>query len=95
MNCPACHEPVDDEADLCFACGEPLGAPLPAAPGALAATAAPVAPVPPERTRPSVPTALRKRRADDEDTVRCRGCGVPNPVDRERCRSCGDPLKRD
>lgn len=108
-SCPACQSEVEPEAELCFSCGEPMGAAAPP----VAAPASPNVPppaesaprvvrsaAPPNRpTMPASPGALRgagpaRSRAEEEpEPVRCPGCGVPSRA--ARCPGCGAVLRHD
>jgi hypothetical protein len=90
--CPSCAAEVDAEAELCLACGEPLGA--------NAAAAAPAAKVvrgaaPPSTARETMvgSVAARRRKVDEQDPIRCPGCGVPSRA--HRCPGCGAVLRKD
>jgi len=102
MDCPACSAEVEDGADLCLGCGEPLSAAMrraasapPPPPSAqlakpqsasVPATAMADVDLPPVFARAS--GAKARRRGDDEDP-RCPGCGIRNAREASRCRSCG------
>jgi hypothetical protein len=93
MKCPSCSAEVEEGADLCLECGEPMGdSPVARAVRAeksVDSTEVETAPVP--RIEP--PKAVKKRRVEEEpETKRCPGCGIPST--RERCPGCGTVLRR-
>lgn len=97
MNCPSCHAVVEDGADLCLECGEPLGDSVVAraSRAEVRRNAAPMvspkpSPVPPAVT---VPGKLRAKRAEEPVPVRCPGCGIPTT--RDRCPGCGSVVRRE
>ena len=101
--CPSCKAPVEDGADLCLECGEPMGE-SPAAKVARAdpppPTATPTAnpaprpaPPPPPKTMPAMPAAKKKWAAEEPEPVRCPGCGVKSHA--ARCPNCGTKLRSD
>jgi hypothetical protein len=107
VRCPACNAEVEDGADLCLECGEPMGD-APAARLARAEKAEeakPSVPAAAAPTRPAVPAALvstlrgkRSARArpdpdEEREPVRCPGCGTPSTA--ARCPGCGIPLRAD
>jgi predicted amidophosphoribosyltransferase len=102
MKCPSCNAPVEDGADLCLECGEPMGD-SPAAKAARAenvirppATAfappKPAAPTP-SPTMPAKPSAKKKWATEEPEPLRCPGCGVKSHA--ARCPNCGNKLKPD
>jgi predicted amidophosphoribosyltransferase len=92
MNCPSCGAPVEEGADLCLECGEPMGDSLVAK--IVRREASP--PVVPSPSAPARAPESRRRRpvdGDDEpDALRCPGCGMPSR--RDRCPNCGTVLRR-
>jgi hypothetical protein len=93
---------VEEGADLCLECGEPMGdspaaravrAEVVAKPAAAAkpavAVAKPVAAAPAVAAKP----VARKKWVEEPDPIRCPGCGIPSR--RDRCPGCGVVLKRD
>jgi predicted amidophosphoribosyltransferase len=108
MKCPGCGAAVEDGADLCLECGEPMGE-SPAAKVARTENVIrppadvfappkpskpPPSPPPPAPTIPAKPAAKAKKWATEEpDPVRCPGCGVKSHA--ERCPNCGTKLKHD
>src|SRR5688572_20890905 len=96
-NCPSCQAPVDDDADLCLECGEPLGDSPAARLARREAAAEPPARVraaaPPQRPTIAAPPRARRRGEEEPEAVRCPGCGVPSRA--ERCPGCGAVLRRD
>jgi hypothetical protein len=99
VTCPSCGGAVEEGADLCFGCGEPMGdspaarvARAEQAPAAAPAPAAARAPAAAPTAAPSTAAAQpapRARRVDDEPPMRCPGCGVPFRSEQMRCMSCG------
>ena len=99
--CPSCNAPLEEGADLCLECGEPLGD-SPAAKLARKEAAASAPPPAEQRVRaaapPNRPTmaatgrAMRKK-AEEDEPVRCPGCGVPSRA--ARCPGCGGVLRRE
>jgi hypothetical protein len=93
MQCPSCGAAVEEGADLCLECGEPMGD-SPAA--RVARTEAPTAPVPriaPEAVVAPARAAPKKKWKEEEpEAIRCPGCGIPSK--RERCPGCGVILRR-
>jgi hypothetical protein len=110
MQCPACHKDVDEGADLCLECGEPIGD-SPAAKVARADASGPIAvptPSPPPTQRPSVPrppahktipgvpSAIRGGRPKvPEDPEAIRCPGCGVKTTSRRCPSCGAVLRSD
>ncbi len=109
MRCPSCGAEVEEGADLCLECGEPMGD-SPAArvaraesqPGPAAAPSDAAAPRAPMKASaiPSAFTATvrgkrsaRVRDDDEREPVRCPGCGIPSKA--ARCPGCGLPLRTD
>lgn len=106
MKCPACGAAVEDGADLCLECGEPMGN-SPAAKVARGESAGGAAASnvirPPADTfqpKPAAPPTVKakkiapKRPSDDEaEPIRCPGCGVKSRA--ARCPSCGTRLRSD
>ena len=95
MKCPSCGASVEEGADLCLECGEPMGdSPVAQVirreePTAIASESPRVTP----RTAPAVPAAKRKRVIEDEpEALRCPGCGMLSR--RDRCPNCGTVLRR-
>jgi predicted amidophosphoribosyltransferase len=98
MNCPGCQATVEEGADLCLECGEPLGDSVVARAvrGEVRQNVAPSISPNPSRipAAVTVPGKLRARRgADEPEPVRCPGCGIPTT--RARCPGCGSVLRRD
>jgi hypothetical protein len=98
MKCPACGATVEDGADLCLECGEPMGD-SPAAAVArnenvirppAAAFAAP--PAPPTVKAKIVP-AKKPVRQEEPEPLRCPGCGSKSLA--ARCPGCGIRLRPD
>ena len=103
MKCPACGAAVEDGADLCLECGEPMGD-SPAAKVARQESGAASGNVirpPAETFQPrSSPATVRakkimiKKPADEDDEpIRCPGCGMKSRA--ARCPSCGTKLRSD
>lgn len=108
-NCPGCGAAVEDGADLCLECGEPMGDSPAAklaraenvirppastfAPPAKPAPSAKPAPPPPSPTIPAKPAAKKKWAAEEPEPLRCPGCGVKSHA--ARCPNCGTKLKHD
>jgi predicted amidophosphoribosyltransferase len=107
-SCPSCNAPVEDGADLCLECGEPMGD-APAAKTARAdavrppsgpppasvpppASARP-APPPSPKTVPAMPAAKKRWAQEEPEPLRCPGCGAKSHA--ARCPNCGTPLRRD
>jgi len=96
VRCPACAAEVEEGADLCFECGEPMGDSVAArvarAEQLQGAAQTPAAAATGDRVesrrRPRAPTS-------DEETTRCRGCGTPIRAEHMRCAGCGTPIRRD
>src|SRR5262245_59864798 len=97
MRCPACGASVDDEADLCLECGEPLGdspaarvaraeARAGATASGVAATAAVGGPAARSGPRPI-------RRVEEPEPIRCPSCGIPSRA--ARCPGCGTRLREE
>jgi hypothetical protein len=108
MQCPACKKDVEEGADLCLECGEPIGdspvarvaradASGPIAVPAPAPSQPPSAPRPPaHKTIPGVPSAIRGGRPkvpEEPEPLRCPGCGMKTTA--RRCPSCGAVLRSD
>jgi predicted amidophosphoribosyltransferase len=99
MKCPSCGAAVEDGADLCLECGEPMGE-SPAAKVARdenvirppADAFVPPKPAPPP-TLPGKPVAKKKWAVEEPEPVRCPGCGVKSHA--ARCPNCGNKLKHD
>ncbi|HEY2744069.1 MAG TPA: hypothetical protein VGL86_05585 [Polyangia bacterium] len=99
-NCPSCNASVEDGADLCLECGEPMGD----SPAAKAARSDPPAPTasprpviakptaPPPKTMPATPVA-KKKWAEEPEPLRCPGCGLKSHA--ARCPDCGTRLRHD
>ncbi len=105
MTCPSCGAAVEEGADLCLECGEPMGE-SPAAklvrkegaqPAAAAAPAPPQAstkgPPRPPPTIPATSAAKRKWAAEEPEPLRCPGCGLKTLA--ARCPSCGNRVRPD
>jgi predicted amidophosphoribosyltransferase len=99
MKCPSCGAAVEEGADLCLECGEPMGE-SPAAkvarnenvirpPADTFATPKP----PPPPTLPGKPAAKKKWAVEEPEPLRCPGCGVKSHA--ERCPNCGNKMKHD
>jgi hypothetical protein len=87
---------VEEGADLCLECGEPMGdSPVARAVRAeTPSTEAQTQPIPKLDPIPAAPVAKpRARRVEDEpEPLRCPGCGVK--TQRDRCPGCGAVLRR-
>jgi hypothetical protein len=97
MKCPSCGAAVEEGADLCLECGEPMGdspvAQVVRREEVVPPPSAPAPARPPASTVPQTMAAKRKRVIDDEpEAVRCPGCGMPSK--RDRCPNCGTVLRR-
>jgi len=109
VRCPSCNAEVEEGADLCLDCGEPMGD-SPAAkvaraekdPSASPGAASPGAASPAAPTRPAIPAALvstlrgkrsARPREEEREPIRCPGCGTPSTA--ARCPGCGIPLRAD
>jgi predicted amidophosphoribosyltransferase len=95
MNCPSCSAEVEEGADLCLECGEPMGD-SPAARVARSEPSSPPAPVAPRPQPPSTPPprtapARKWARVDEPEPRRCPGCGTKSLA--ERCPGCGTRLR--
>ena len=100
MKCPSCGVEVEDGADLCLECGEPMGD-SPAAkvarqenvirPPANAFTPSPASA--PPKPAPATPAARKKWPADEPEPKRCPGCGAKSHA--ARCPGCGTKLRSD
>ena len=89
MKCPSCGAAVEEGADLCLECGEPMGD----SPVARVVRREEAVVPAPARTLPQTAAAKRKRVIDDEpEAMRCPGCGMPSK--RDRCPNCGTVLRR-
>jgi predicted amidophosphoribosyltransferase len=104
--CPSCKAPVEDGADLCLECGEPMGdspaanaarnEPPPTAPPTVPASGPPKPkgpPPPSPKTIPATPVAKKKWSTEEPEPVRCPGCGVKSHA--VRCPNCGTKLRHD
>jgi predicted amidophosphoribosyltransferase len=101
MKCPSCSAEVEEGADLCLECGEPMGD-SPVARAVRSEKSAPsIENVPIDHTEaetaplPKIepPKAAKRRRVEEEpEPKRCPGCGIPST--RERCPGCGTVLRR-
>src|SRR4051812_47707013 len=99
--CPSCQADVDEEADLCLSCGEPLGdSPAARIARAELSAAAPTGPAPtaqgatavPEHqlVRSSGPQPSTRATLVDSPAARRRRVEEPEPI---RCPGCGVPSK--
>lgn len=98
MKCPACGAAVDDGADLCLECGEPMGD----SPAAVAARAENVIRPPPSTFAPPPPAPTVKAkivppkkatRTEEPEPIRCPSCGGKSLA--IRCPGCGMRLRPD
>jgi predicted amidophosphoribosyltransferase len=98
MKCPSCGAAVEEGADLCLECGEPMGdSPVarvvrneePAAAPPVKAAAAPAKAAPAK----AAPVVKARRVEEDPEPSRCPGCGMLSR--RDRCPNCGTILRRD
>jgi predicted amidophosphoribosyltransferase len=104
MQCPSCHAAVEEGADLCLECGEPMGdspvarivrsedAPTSPLPKLDPFPVAVVQTRPPEAKAVVAKVAKRFRVEDDPEPTRCPGCGMLSS--RQRCPNCGTVLRR-
>jgi hypothetical protein len=110
MRCPSCNTEVEEGADLCLECGEPMGdspaarvvraessaaaAPAVAPTEAPARTPVKVSPIPSKFT-----TTVRGKRSartrDDDEREPVRCPGCGIPTKAARCPGCGIPLRTD
>ena len=95
MKCPSCGAGVEEGADLCLECGEPMGD----SPAARVARGeeAPTLPVPKVDVPPAplvaaVPKRSKRRVEAEPEPLRCPGCGMLSG--RQRCPNCGTVLRR-
>jgi predicted amidophosphoribosyltransferase len=97
MTCPACGAAVEEGADLCLECGEPMGD----SPAAQVARNENVLRPPPQTFTPPPPApttrpATRKARTwpkEEPEPPRCPGCGIKSQA--ARCPGCGTRLRTD
>jgi hypothetical protein len=98
MKCPACGATVEDGADLCLECGEPMGD-SPAA--AVARQENVIRPPPATFSPPPQPATVKAKiisakkpaRAEEPEPIRCPGCGGKSLA--VRCPGCGTRLRPD
>src|SRR5262249_12390669 len=102
MNCSSCGAEVEEAADLCLECGEPIGESPAARVARQEQVAAPAAnahapqgeKAAPAKAAPAKAATAAKaaRRSNDEpQPVRCPACGIPSRA--ARCPGCGVPLR--
>ncbi|MSP59974.1 MAG: hypothetical protein EXR72_06470 [Myxococcales bacterium] len=94
MNCPTCGAEAAPRDAICLECGAHLlRLPAPVAaettPAPEAAPASPVALVPVPVPAAVAPGPRLPRRGDDDDKIRCLGCGHWNAAESTTCRVCG------
>jgi predicted amidophosphoribosyltransferase len=86
MKCPSCGAAVEEGADLCLECGEPMGD----SPAARVARQENVIRQPPEAF---APPKTKKWPAEEPEARRCPGCGLKVRI--ARCPNCGTRLRSD
>jgi len=108
--CPSCKAPVEDGADLCLECGEPMGdspaanvarsEAAPTAPPTAIPTAAPTGAPKPKGPPPPSPktipaTPVAKKKWSTEEPEPVRCPGCGVKSHAVRCPNCGTKLRHD
>jgi hypothetical protein len=97
VKCPSCGADVEEGADLCLECGEPMGdsaaARVSRAENVIVPPAGTFKGVPVGDAKPPTPVAVkaRKWREEEPEPARCPGCGLKTLA--ARCPSCGTRLR--